>query len=584
MPTVMKIVCLVVAINSCDCRLIFDWDTDVSAQTEGPNILLQRVEPEIRRGQQRVADEKSHRMSTLQKYMEYDIYEFPHFVQMLHRHIWTQQFPTGGNLHADSPVYWPPLHNQGSILHQESRGTLVGSGCNDPNRRFLVFSYGFEQGINGFAAMFQFYAGALLLAHRYGMTLVELLPAGIDQASYAQTDPWRRAPLGACNGLKMGCFLAPSSACALSLFPDDVAMDCGLNEGCFRRAADIPRLDVLCEEKRLFTPDAQNGCHLHRIVQIDVLEDYRYAIVAISQDIPAWFAQKAKSWACKHPTGKTKWCHAYCNNDAWKGMWFAAFEAFLFRPLSELLVLPQVEEENRIGLHVRRGDTVKLAYRYHGDLDAYLPHVQDATHRLEDMGVRHNMTLFLASDSSKTKKTFNSLSLGIQNDVPVLMKQQGSASLSISNACSENATEVAVHIESWINGQNSFSTDASIVANSPRKNAMRSPISILTDASFLLQPEAAAMDEDVRRAANEIANVTRSVIADIWELSRSSVIIGTCFSQVGRIAYELGFAAFRPLLPPIGLDAAACMHPSISHPYKLYTHWYDNVSQVPGCP
>lgn len=42
--------------------------------------------------------------------------------------------------------------------------------------RYLVFTYGPEQGINGFGAMFQWYAAALLLAHRYNRTLIELHP------------------------------------------------------------------------------------------------------------------------------------------------------------------------------------------------------------------------------------------------------------------------------------------------------------------------------------------------------------------------------------------------------------------------
>jgi hypothetical protein len=49
-------------------------------------------------------------------------------------------------------------------LHNELQAQQHPADCSDPDKRFLVFQYDFEDNINGYAAMFQFLAAALSMA------------------------------------------------------------------------------------------------------------------------------------------------------------------------------------------------------------------------------------------------------------------------------------------------------------------------------------------------------------------------------------------------------------------------------------
>ena len=290
---------------------------------------------------------------------------------------------------SSSSVLPPPV----ARLHSELTKTQMHSDCDNQHRRYLVFSYAEEQGINGFAVMFQFYAAALALAHATGRTLVELLPpppnplaaaangSNLARSPYsvrstlyessAEHDPWRRAPPHACNGSKMGCFLAPHSACALS----------GVKMG------SIPRFDFGAEMKRLgrskkapHTPKNASagevnplfgaslggtsltkpqkkklGSALARIVRIDSMEAHRAGLLAATRGdfAPGWFKQSAAQWACERcasmvdaktcsaadAAALTDHCSAYCSGGpelAWRRLWFPAFEAWLFKPADDI--------------------------------------------------------------------------------------------------------------------------------------------------------------------------------------------------------------------------------------------------------
>lgn len=78
--------------------------------------------------------------------------------------------------------------------------------------RFLVFTYGPEQGINGFGAMFQWYAAALLLAHRYNRTLIELHPPPLPTADAGAG--WRDRPHELLGGKAFTALATARSAAA----------------------------------------------------------------------------------------------------------------------------------------------------------------------------------------------------------------------------------------------------------------------------------------------------------------------------------------------------------------------------------
>ena len=66
--------------------------------------------------------------------------------------------------------------------------------------------------------------------------------------------------------------------------------------------------------------------------------------------------------------------------------------------------------------------------------------------------------------------------------------------------------------------------------------------------------------------------LTDSVIADIYSLSFGTHFVGSCLSQVSRVAYDLAYAAGRARAAPVGLDAGACRaHPV--HFFPIAADW-----------
>ena len=267
-------------------------------------------------------------------------------------------------------------------LHAEITKAQMHSGCELEGRRFLAFTYSTEQAAAGFAAMFQFYAGALALAQATGRTLVELLPpppangsaaAGgpyssedsLLEAAAAQ-DPWRRAPARACHGAKMGCFLAPAAACGLTRVAAAALpqLDWKAEMGRAGRAGAAPhrRLPPAPEEAPGDAEAAKREDRERRrrwaaayapIVRLDSIEGARAALASATRGdlAPAWWAPEAAAWACgacaslegaeapacgaREAAARADHCAAYCAGGpalAARRLFFPSIEAWLFRP------------------------------------------------------------------------------------------------------------------------------------------------------------------------------------------------------------------------------------------------------------
>lgn len=230
-------------------------------------------------------------------------------------------------------------------LHAELAKTQMHCDCDHEHRRFLVFAYGAEQGINGFAAMFQFYAAALALAHASGRTFVELLPPPLVSASSngslavdsangtaggsryssrqslydatAEYDPWRRAPPHACRGAKMGCFFAQHASCAATGvlasalpafdFPGEMRRQGRATTHPYRKTAagsDLSGSESSAVGGGTLPPSRAHkkkfGSALARAVRVESIAGVRGALLAATRGdfAPAWFRQSAADWAC----------------------------------------------------------------------------------------------------------------------------------------------------------------------------------------------------------------------------------------------------------------------------------------------
>jgi hypothetical protein len=87
-------------------------------------------------------------------------------------------------------------------------------------------------------------------------------------------------------------------------------------------------------------------------------------------------------------------------------------------------------------------------------------------------------------------------------------------------------------------------------------------------ASPAAAPAAAAENA---AAAAAIAGVTAGIVADVSALAASAALVGTCLSQVSRLAYELSFAAGVARLPPVALDAHLCA--GAPHAHAILAEW-----------
>ena len=260
--------------------------------------------------------------------------------------------------------------------------------CRAPGRRFLVFEYGAEQAVNGFAAIFQFYAGALALAYSSNRTLVELLPrppsAANDEGSEGGLfypsreailvaghtgDGWHRAPAASCHGAKMGCFFARHAGCAVTGVAGGVLPLLNFTAELLMAGKPLgPSLSASAgiTGRPRQSKKGRNAAEAP-LVRIDTLEGYRAEISAATRGdyAPAWFRSEAAVWACgrcaalspppppklnlRDPAGMAAaavsralsdldtadHCSTYCSGGperAWRRMWFPAMEAFLFAP------------------------------------------------------------------------------------------------------------------------------------------------------------------------------------------------------------------------------------------------------------
>ena len=73
-------------------------------------------------------------------------------------------------------------------------------------------------------------------------------------------------------------------------------------------------------------------------------------------------------------------------------------------------------------------------------------------------------------------------------------------------------------------------------------------------------------------AAFSVLALTDAVVTDILALSHGTHLVGTCLSQVSRVAYDLAYAAGRARAAPVGLDAARCRAHAV-HFFPVAADW-----------
>ena len=323
---------------------------------------------------------------------------------LLHKDLHRLQFPSTCSVSSSSPA---------------------SSGEEKP--KFLVFQYSKETIVNGFGAMFQFYATALAIAHSLNRTLIEALPPipssllssvhsiqplfqnhnknnnqqqstmdspiKLTKEEYNQRlkdiylyiqqnqyhDPWLRAPLSACGGRKHTCYFEPSSSCVYT----------------GNAIHTIPELDPL--------GSYQDNLPIVKID--DIMKYHDLSILATRGSLtPTWYqmiicnTKFIQQQRLRYSRTMNNIHDQYYNQtDYWSTailscrspLYFTAIESFLFRPKASILsmVTPSINAIKNtslsIGVHVRRGDAVKLSWRSKATPNDYVKHARKIRKHIE---------------------------------------------------------------------------------------------------------------------------------------------------------------------------------------------------------
>jgi hypothetical protein len=79
----------------------------------------------------------------------------------------------------------------------------------------------------------------------------------------------------------------------------------------------------------------------------------------------------------------------------------------------------------------------------------------------------------------------------------------------------------------------------------------------------------------------DVFEITAGAVVDVWTLAHNSGFVGTCLSQISRVAAELSYAWGLALWHPIGMDAEFCQAFPVPHPYTLMSEWRSSTRTLP---
>jgi hypothetical protein len=425
----------------------------------------------------------------------------------------------------------------------------------------LVLVYSAEDSVNGFAAMFQFAAGALAVARALNRTLIEVLPprGAALGAGGVGADPWLRAPARACGGLKLGCFLEPMSHCAL--------------EG-----GDVRTLIEVAPTLRGAL--AQSGIKSLRISSLGAAHALLHSATrGDGEGAPVWWAAAVGTGGCVYEGARSD--PRACS----RRLFFPLIQAWAFRPLARIIAIAdatatRVMRERAAeggavwGIHVRLGDAAKLGWRTAAPLSEYLALATfgasaEARRVARNGAPARAQPLFIATDSASTRATAASV---IFSTVPALTFDLLQSPASILSTLDGN--DAHAHIETYLRDALEREASASISVSAANGGGDDVPVSTtiptrITSTDYLPPSFAARLlnvtsqiiissDNTLPAAAESALRLTEGIILDIWTLSHSTHFVGTCLSQVSRTAYELAYAWGRARAPPVGLDVRAC--------------------------
>jgi len=537
--------------------------------------------------------------------------EWSDFTLQVHSELYRLQFP--------EPVSSSP----------SSSFSSTSSFCNDPNRSFLVLEFGNEEQINGFAAIFQFAASAMAIAHALNRTLVEILPSNnlpmnhqhddfmqqviryISLAKQRNNDPWTRAPAAVCGGRKLSCFFESISACAF--YPSTYSP--------------IDKIQLL-DASSISSANAQGHVRILRINSIS--NSLPLVMAATRGDYAPMWAKEYSS--CNVNTDSFSVTRSFSSCRV--RQWFPAIQSFMFKPLfriRKLLGEDIIESMWKtrtpsFGVHIRRGDAVMLDWRSHATaeeyIDALLPLKNSLIKVEENAQIDHSsislshksfynvsFPLYIATDSISARQRAMTYAKTVGNLQPLsspalllIFNPKEDGYDDTSNTSKDLIDEVHVNTEQFLRTFLSYTPllpsldyekrEASGSSEEDFDNIQEYNHSMYEDFADSLFQWAARTGEgsnDSERLLHHLSNaqstrdMTDGVIADILALSHATFFVGTCFSQVSRLASEIRVARAMQVIQEyfaqvasypqfVALDSTQCRAFS-RHSYTISIDW-----------
>jgi hypothetical protein len=475
-----------------------------------------------------------------------------------------------------------------------------------------VLEFGNEEQINGFAAIFQFAASAMAIAHALNRTLVEILPSNnlpmnhqhddfmqqviryISLANQRRNDPWTRAPAAVCGGRKLSCFFESISACAF--YPSAYSP--------FHK---IPLLDASSISSSL----AQG--HV-RILRINSISNSRPLVMAAtSGDFAPMWAKEYSSCNVNTDSFSTTNSFSSCQVP----QWFPAIQSFMFKPLfrirkllGEDVIKSMWKTKNpSFGVHIRRGDAVMLDWRSHAMAEEYIDALVPLKNSLSGKSFFNvSFPLYIATDSIGARQRAMSYAKIVGNLQPfsspalLLFLNPSEGKNSTYDASKDMTDEVHLNTEQFLRTFLSYTPLLPLLDYEKREASgfsesdfdsiheyNHSMYEDFGDSLFQWTARTGTGSKDSERLLHHLSNaqstrdMTDGVIADILALSHATYFVGTCFSQVSRLASEIRVAratqVFQEYLALVAsypqfvaLDSTQCREFS-RHSYTISIDW-----------
>jgi len=519
--------------------------------------------------------------------------EWSDFTLQVHSELYRLQFPDTASS--------PPLPS------------TTSSFCNDPNRSFLVLEFGNEEQINGFAAIFQFAASAMAIAHALNRTLVEILPSNnlpmnhqhddfmqqviryISLANQRRNDPWTRAPAAVCGGRKLSCFFESISACAF--YPS-----------IYSPIDKIPLLDA----SSISSAIAQG--HV-RILRINSISNSRPLVMAAtSGDFAPMWAREYNSCNVNSDSFSTTRSFSYCQVP----QWFPAIQSFMFKPLFRIrnvlgkdFIESMWKTKNpSFGVHVRRGDAVMLDWRSHATAEEYIDALVPLKNSLSGKSLYNvSFPFYIATDSISARQRAMTYAKIVGNLQPLsspalllLLYPKEGGNNDTSNTSDDLTDEVHINTEQFLRtfllytpllpSLDDVTREASGFSEADFDSIHEYNYSMyedFADSLFQWTERTGTGSKDSERLLHHLSNaqstrdMTDGVIADILALSHATFLVGTCFSQVSRLASEIRVARATQVFQDyfaqvasypqfVALDSTQCRE-FYRHSYTISIDW-----------